>query len=352
MITTNEESKVPKLLIEVPEYECTEVFPKTFAARFNLARLSPVSQTPKHDKSKGRFNFPKSAGGTPTNNSANPNKFHRVPLIFVNNTNNLKEKGLEFAENLQQIEQNLISTEKYNQIYKEHLLQTYQSLKFVKELRPVDLQQLRSKRVTIPRRKGFEYKKTVIFDLDETLVHCCDESETEPTVVLPIVFANGDIIEAPISIRPYALECLTKVSKNYEVIVFTASQQCYADAVLDYLDPNREIIHYRFYRQHCIFMDGVYIKDLRIFANRRIKDMIIVDNFVHSFAYQLDNGIPIISWVDYEDDKELHGLIYYLKKLVKVEDVRETNKKIFRLNTFVEDFVRETSASTCNSFAI
>ena len=32
-------------------------------------------------------------------------------------------------------------------------------------------------------------------------------------------------------------------------------------------------------------MDGMYIKDLRIFANRRIKDMIIVDNFVHSFAY-------------------------------------------------------------------
>ena len=42
---------------------------------------------------------------------------------------------------------------------------------------------------------------------------------------------------------------LEKASKNYEVIVFTASHQCYADAALDYLDPEREIIHHRFYRQ-------------------------------------------------------------------------------------------------------
>ena len=127
--------------------------------------------------------------------------------------------------------------------------------------------------------------------------------------------------------------------------MFTASQQCYADAILDYLDPDNEIIHHRFYRQHCVFMAGIYIKDLRIFANRKIKDMIIIDNFAHSFAYQLDNGIPIISWIDYEYDKELHGLIYYLKKLIKVEDIRETNKKIFRLNTFVEEFTKETSKS-------
>ena len=135
------------------------------------------------------------------------------------------------------------------QIYKDHLLQTYQSPKLVQELRPVDLQQLRAKRVTIPRRKVYEYKKIVIFDLDETLVHCCYDSCAESTVVLPIVFPNGDIVQAPISIQPYALEYLKKACKKYEVIVFTASHQCYADAALDYLDPEREIIHHRFYRQ-------------------------------------------------------------------------------------------------------
>ena len=36
------------------------------------------------------------------------------------------------------------------------------------------------------------------------------------------------------------------------------------------------------------------MKDLRIIANRSLKDMVIVDNAVYSFAFQLDNGIPIV----------------------------------------------------------
>jgi len=34
--------------------------------------------------------------------------------------------------------------------------------------------------------------------------------------------------------------------------VFTASHQSYADVVLDYLDPNHDLIQYRLYRESCI----------------------------------------------------------------------------------------------------
>lgn len=98
------------------------------------------------------------------------------------------------------------------------------------------------------------------------------------------------------NIRPYAIECLKKASKHFEVIVFTASKKCYADAVLDYLDPSHEYIHHRLYRNDCTFNEGVYIKDLRIFGDRKLQDMVIVDNALYSFAYQLDNGIPILTW--------------------------------------------------------
>jgi CTD small phosphatase-like protein 2 len=68
--------------------------------------------------------------------------------------------------------------------------------------------------------------------------------------------------------------------------VFTASHQSYADVVLDYLDPNRELIEYRLYRDSCIKTEeGVYIKDLRIIKNRNLKDVVIVDNAVYSFGY-------------------------------------------------------------------
>lgn len=345
MISSNETGKVAKLIIEVPEFEPPESFPSIFATRFSLGTHSPISRTPKYTRPKEFFKSTRSIGGTPTNTSS----LHKVPFVFVINSNNLREKGSFSESSAQMSESEQFNHENYNRIYKEHLIQAYQSLKFVKELRPVDLQQLRAKRVTIPRRKGYEYKKTVIFDLDETLVHCCENSNIDPTVILSIAFPTGEVIEAPILIRPYAIECLKQVSKNFEVIVFTASHQCYADAVLDYLDSKREIIHHRFYRQHCVFMDGVYIKDLRIFANRKIKDMIIVDNYVHSFAYHLDNGIPIISWSDNQQDIELHGLMHYLKKMIGVEDVRIMNKNNFRLDTFVEDFNRENRLSGVDS---
>lgn len=112
---------------------------------------------------------------------------------------------------------------------------------------------------------------------------------------LTISFPSGEQIRAGINIRPFVKECLIAANSNFEVIVFTASHQCYADEVLNYLDPTGQLIHHRLYRDNCIIVDGVYIKDLRILYNRRLEDIVIVDNAAYSFSYQLDNGIPIIS---------------------------------------------------------
>jgi len=37
------------------------------------------------------------------------------------------------------------------------------------------------------------------------------------------------------------------MSKYFDIIIFTAGNQCYADPILDYLDPDRCIQH-RLYR--------------------------------------------------------------------------------------------------------
>ena len=47
-----------------------------------------------------------------------------------------------------------------------------------------------------------------------------------------------------------------------------------------------------------------------------------MDNSPHAYGYQIDNGIPIISWYDDEKDTELLKLIGFLKKISDVEDVR------------------------------
>ena len=55
-----------------------------------------------------------------------------------------------------------------------------------------------------------------------------------------------------IFVRKGAKEFLAEVSKYFEVGIFTASVKEYADAIIDYLDPNQNLIKFRLYRNNCI----------------------------------------------------------------------------------------------------
>ena len=55
----------------------------------------------------------------------------------------------------------------------------------------------------------------MVFDLDETLIHCNDTLDLPHDVRIKIVFPNGDRIDAGINIRPYAVELLKNLSKNF-----------------------------------------------------------------------------------------------------------------------------------------
>ena len=44
------------------------------------------------------------------------------------------------------------------------------------------------------------------------------------------------------------------------------------------------------------------VKDLDILKNRNLKDIIIIDNYIQSFAFHIENGIPILMWKDDQND--------------------------------------------------
>ncbi len=118
-------------------------------------------------------------------------------------------------------------------------------------------------------------------------------------------------------------------------MVFTASHSCYANVVLDYLDPQGIYIQHRLFREHCTpTEEGVYVKDLRVIGNRNMQDMILVDNAAYSFGYQIENGIPIVPFYDNKSDLELKHLIPYLKFLSTAKDPREINKLTFKLHLY------------------
>ena len=173
-----------------------------------------------------------------------------------------------------------------------------------------------------PRKTG--HKKLVVFDLDETLVHGSMESP------------YGDFIahlpegrEAAVTVRPFAHECLREASRMFEVAVFTAGQEGYANQVLEVLDPRREFVQHRLYRDSCLDVGPFVFKDLRVFREFALKDILMVDNSVFGFAFQRANGIPVNTWVGDTGDEELRTLVPYLKLLASLSDVRPFNYSVF-----------------------
>lgn len=133
------------------------------------------------------------------------------------------------------------------------------------------------------------------------------------------------------------MECLRELSRHYEIMIFTASHSCYANVILDHLDPNKEYIHHRLYREHCTSMkEGLNIKDLRILKDRNLSDVVLVDNSAISFAFQLDNGIPILPYYNNKEDRELLHLIEYLKPIALEPDLREHNRVNFKLRDYLK----------------
>ena len=204
--------------------------------------------------------------------------------------------------------------------------------------------QIKSKvNFNFPKSKGKKQKKIALFDLDETLVHCTGDInlKTEPyqhciNVVLP-----GNIeTKVGINIRPFWKKTLNLIKKYYHIVVFTASHQAYADAVLDFMDPTKKYFNYRLYRNNCSLVDinnvKFYVKDLDIFNEfYDLKDIIIVDNSVLSFIYHLENGIPIVPYYNEDKDGSLYVVGLYLIHIYKEYDLREANKKYINLNSFL-----------------
>lgn len=146
---------------------------------------------------------------------------------------------------------------------------------------------------------------------------------------------------------------MKEIKKKYHLIIYTASDQSYADSVLDFIDPMSEYFSLRLYRHNCVktTSDGntLYIKDLRIIRNVKLKNIVIIDNSVLSFAYHLDNGIPILPYYNNKKDREMICLKDYLMNLSNTKDFRKSNSKIFNLRRLLKETAEDESPISGNS---
>jgi len=103
------------------------------------------------------------------------------------------------------------------------------------------------------------------------------------------------------------------------------------------------MIKFRLYRNNCINInDKIYVKDLRIIKGVDLKDILLIDNSMYSFAAQLTNGILINSFYNDKNDIELYNVLgYLLNFLYKADDVRLINEQFFNFQKISNDLGAE-----------
>ena len=133
---------------------------------------------------------------------------------------------------------------------------------------------------------------TLVLDLDETL--------------MSFVYTKENKGQGILRIRPYLYQFLLSVKEYYEIIIFTASTQNYADSILDAIEEFKgQFFNFRLYRNHCSILDNDFVKDISLIG-RDLSKTIIVDNMQQNFKLQKENGILISSfWGEDVNDKAL-----------------------------------------------
>ena len=102
--------------------------------------------------------------------------------------------------------------------------------------------------------------KTLVLDLDETLVHSQFNQVGSPDYTIPVDI-EGRISNIFVMKRPGAEYFLQEMAKYFEVCIFTASLSKYANPLMDILDPEG-LCTGRLFREHCNYLDRVYVKDM------------------------------------------------------------------------------------------
>ena len=138
------------------------------------------------------------------------------------------------------------------------------------------------------------------------------------------------------------MQFIETMAQYYEIVIFTAALQEYADQVIDQIDVGNNI-KYRLYRQHTSQNGPFLVKDLSLLG-RDINKTIIIDNISDNFILQPDNGIFISTWYDDMKDRFLDEITPLLREIVerRVPDVRRA------LRTYRDQVLRQVSNGATN----
>eukprot|EP01062_Namystynia_karyoxenos_P009145 TRINITY_DN13227_c3_g2_i1.p1 TRINITY_DN13227_c3_g2~~TRINITY_DN13227_c3_g2_i1.p1 ORF type:complete len:358 (+),score=76.07 TRINITY_DN13227_c3_g2_i1:86-1075(+) len=168
-------------------------------------------------------------------------------------------------------------------------------------------------------------RKTLVIDLDETLVHSSFDP-VQADLRVPVSM-DGETYTAHVRTRPHYEQFMRKATQLYDVIVWTASLRVYGDPVVDALEAKSGCGRVRrMFREHCREVSGGFAKDL-LSLGVGLDYVAIIDNSPSVAMFQPQNLIPVQSWFGDSGDDELARMIPLLERMAQAQSVYECTGK-------------------------
>lgn len=156
----------------------------------------------------------------------------------------------------------------------------------------------------LPEFDSKKYKLSVFIELDETLVHYCEEGEN---YFVKVRFGSESFLEY--------------IKSFCEIILVSTSSKEYSDIIIDNLNKKGDVIKHRIYAEDNMFLDLSKI-------NRDKNKCIFISHEINFMKEPQENSIILKGFYGDETDKEFVKLEKEFKNIEKMEikDIREIIK--------------------------
>lgn len=256
-----------------------------------------------------------------------------IQLISLLKDNaNLKEKLLKIEKiNLSIIEEN--SKKEKEKENESVISEEKKTSKSMNEIKSIGISKIKEKKdINKPMLPPMDkkYKYTIAIELDETLVHYCEDGEN---YYAKVRFGSENFLK--------------NISDFFEIVVVSSSGKEYSNIIIDNINKDEGC-----FVEHRIFTEDFYGGQSLLNINRDFKKLIFVCHDYDFFNAPKENIILLKEFLGEEEDREIIKLYNEIKLLInnennkseKVIDIRNLIPKIMeRINLNIDyiDYLEE-----------
>ena len=218
-------------------------------------------------------------------------------ISLLKDNANLKEKLLAIEKiNLSIIEENLKKEENESVISEEK-----KTSKSMNEITSIGISKIKEKKdINKPMLPPLDkkYKYTIAIELDETLVHYCEDGEN---YYAKVRFGSENFLK--------------NISDFFEIVVISSSGKEYSNIIIDNINKDEGC-----FVDHRIFTEDFIKGQSLLNINRDFKKLIIVCHDYDFFNAPKENIILLKEFLGEEEDREIIKLYNEIKLLIDNED--------------------------------